>query len=92
MGGSDDELPALAKLGIPVGYGADPIALDSRRDVAWVGETEAKAGQPAEDLIRPASFGRSVSRKVAAGDTHDDVPARRPPWRLPLLRPSAARR
>ena len=46
IGGSNEELPALAKLGTPVGYGADPIALDSRGDVAWVGEPKQRPVSP----------------------------------------------
>jgi hypothetical protein len=47
----NEEIPALAKLGKPVGYGAEPLALDSNGDVAWVGETEKSPTQPAQSVL-----------------------------------------
>jgi streptogramin lyase len=71
VGGVNEELPALAKLGTPVGYGAHAIAVDPGGDVAWVGETEAKAGQPAESVLYLHDL--QGIRRVAAGTQITDV-------------------
>jgi len=61
----NEELPALAKLGKPVGYGAEPLALDSDGDVAWVGETEKSPTQPVQFVLY--LHDQHGTRKVASG-------------------------
>ncbi len=47
----EPKLPALERLGAPVGRGADALALDAVGDVAWVGTSEAKSPQTGEAVL-----------------------------------------
>jgi hypothetical protein len=44
-------LPALERLGSPVGRGAQTVVLDARGDVAWVGNVPQTATQPKQVVI-----------------------------------------
>ena len=56
-------LPALERLGAPIGRGADELALDAAGDVAWVGKSEAKPPQLREAVVY--LHDRGGLRKVA---------------------------
>jgi virginiamycin B lyase len=71
VSGVNEELPALATLGTPVGYGAHAIAVDPSGDVAWVGETEAKAGRSAESVLY--LHDQQGTRRLATGSQITDV-------------------
>lgn len=46
-----ERLPDLERLGLPVGRGAFQMALAAAGEVAWVGRTEAAAGQPRQSVL-----------------------------------------
>ncbi len=70
-GAREEEVPELAKLGAPVGFGAEQLALDPSGDVAWVGQTEAKTGPTGESVLY--LHDAHGLRRVAAGPQISDV-------------------
>jgi hypothetical protein len=64
-GSAEPQIQELAKLGSPVGEGANPFVLNTNGDIAWIGETEPSSTQPRQFVLY--LHDHHQTREVATG-------------------------